>query len=94
MRCTSNFRVKINRSIFLNFFIVPPPPILGRDEPNNTSMALTFFYYSTIYSYCLYKLYASILSKLSKAQVSYTNAIRLHRVTSKTTYSRPSNDCI
>ena len=43
MRCTSNFRIKINRSNFLNFFIVPPPPITGRDEPNNTSMALTFF---------------------------------------------------
>ena len=41
MRCTSNFRIKINRSNFLNFFIVPPPPITGRDEPNNTSMALT-----------------------------------------------------
>ena len=41
MRCTSNFRIKINRSIFLNFFIVPPPPIIGRDEPNNTSMTLT-----------------------------------------------------
>ncbi len=48
MRCTSNFRVKINRSIFLNFFIVPPPPILGRDEPNNTSMTLTLvLYYKT-----------------------------------------------
>ena len=43
MRCTSNFRIKINRSIFLNFFIVPPPPKVGRDEPNNTSMALTIF---------------------------------------------------
>ena len=42
MRCTSNFRIKINRSIFLNFFIVPPPPIIGRDEPNNTSMTLCF----------------------------------------------------
>ena len=41
MRCTSNFRIKINRSIFLNFFIVPPPPKVGRDEPNNTSMTLT-----------------------------------------------------
>ena len=43
MRCTSNFRVKINRSIFLNFFIVPPPPIIGRDEPNNTLMTLVIF---------------------------------------------------
>ena len=43
MRCTSNFRIKINRSIFLNFFIVPPPPMLGRDEPNNTSTTLTIF---------------------------------------------------
>ena len=42
MRCTSNFRIKINTSIFLNFFIVPPPPIIGRDEPNNTSMTLCF----------------------------------------------------
>ena len=40
MRCTSNFRIKINKSIFLNFFIVPPPPIVGRDEPNNTLMTL------------------------------------------------------
>ena len=43
MRCTSNFRIKINRSTFLNFFTVPPPPKVGRDEPNNTSMTLTFF---------------------------------------------------
>ena len=43
MRCTSNFRIKINKSIFLNFFIVPPPPITGRDEPNNTLMTLTLF---------------------------------------------------
>ena len=43
MRCTSNFRIKINKSIFLNFFIVPPPPIVGRDEPNNTLMTLTIF---------------------------------------------------
>ena len=43
MRCTSNFRIKIKISIFLNFFIVPPPPVTGRDEPNNTSMALTIF---------------------------------------------------
>ena len=43
MRCTSNFRIKINKSIFLNFFIVPPPPITGRDEPNNTLMTLTVF---------------------------------------------------
>ena len=41
MRCTSNFRIKINRSVFLNFFRVPPPPKVGRDEPNNTSMTLT-----------------------------------------------------
>ena len=45
MRCTSNFRIKINRSIFLNFFIVPPPPMLGRDEPNNTSMTILCTYY-------------------------------------------------
>ena len=68
MRCTSNFRIKINRSNFLNFFIVPPPPIIGRDEPNNTSMTLCF-YYSTIYSYCLYKLITNLNSKLNKAQV-------------------------
>ena len=43
MRCTSNFRIKINTSIFLNFFIVPPPPIIGRDEPNNTLMTLVIF---------------------------------------------------
>ena len=43
MRCTSNFRIKINKSIFLNFFIVPPPPIIGRDEPNNTLMTLVIF---------------------------------------------------
>ena len=43
MRCTNNFRIKINRSIFLNFFIVPPPPIIGRDEPNNTLMTLVIF---------------------------------------------------
>ena len=43
MRCTSNFRIKINRSNFLNFFIVPPPPIIGRDKPNNTWMTLTVF---------------------------------------------------
>ena len=53
MRCTSNFRIKINRSIFLNFFIVPPPPKVGRDEPNNTSMALTILiiaqYIRTVY---------------------------------------------
>ena len=68
MRCTSNFRIKINRSNFLNFFIVPPPPIIGRDEPNNTSMTLCF-YYSTIYSYCLCKLTTKLNSKLNKAQV-------------------------
>ena len=68
MRCTSNFRIKINRSNFLNFFIVPPPPIIGRDEPNNTSMTLCF-YYSTIYSYCLYELNTMPNSKLNKAQV-------------------------
>ena len=38
-----NFRIKIKISIFLNFFIEPPPPITGRDEPNNTLM--TFLMY-------------------------------------------------
>ena len=51
MRCTSNFRIKINRLIFLNFFIVPPPPILGRDEPNITSVTLLRPHYITIRVY-------------------------------------------
>ena len=42
MSCTINLRSKINTLIFLNFFIVPPPPKVGRDEPNNTLMTLSF----------------------------------------------------
>ena len=40
-----NFRIKIKISIFLNFFIEPPPPIVGRDEPNNTLMTFLCTYY-------------------------------------------------
>ena len=38
-----NFRIKIKISIFLYFFIEPPPPITGRDEPNNTLMTLLLY---------------------------------------------------
>ena len=40
MSCTINFRTKVKTSTFLNFFIVPPPPITGRDEPNITLATL------------------------------------------------------
>ena len=42
-----NFRIKIKISIFLNFFIEPPPPITERDEPNNTLMTFLYTHYTT-----------------------------------------------
>ena len=32
---TTNVKIEIIKLIFSYFFIVPPPPIVGRDEPNS-----------------------------------------------------------
>ena len=64
-----NFRIKIKISIFLNFFIEPPPPITGRDEPNNTSMTLIIFIIAQSIRIVYINFNTIPNSKISKAQV-------------------------
>ena len=71
MRCTSNFRIKIKISIFLNFFIVPPPPMLGRDEPNNTLLTLTIFIITQSIRIVYINFNTIPNNKLNKAQVCH-----------------------
>ena len=35
MMLTTNVKIEMIKLIFSYFVIVPPPPILGRDEPNS-----------------------------------------------------------
>ena len=44
-----SIQICINKDAIANFFIVPPPPIVGRDEPNSRWW-LFKFYYSTKFS--------------------------------------------
>lgn len=47
MMLTTNVKIEMIKLIFSYFVIVPPPPIIGRDEPNNTLMTLLYLDYTT-----------------------------------------------